>query len=286
MHFGMGENMKKTKIICTLGPSTDNKETLKAMIEAGMNVARVNFSHQEHPQQLKRIEMFKEVRDELGVPVALLADTKGPEIRLGTFETDKVNLKVGQQFTLTTKEIVGNDNIASVSFAGLPQDVTRGTRILIDDGLIELMADVCTDTEIKCTVVNGGVISANKGVNVPGIHLSLPFISSRDRSDLRFIVENDFDFIATSFTRTADDVMMIKDELARLGDDGIQIIAKIENSDGVANVDEILNVSDGIMVARGDLGVEIPLEDIPVIQKSLLKSALIRQKCYNGHANA
>ncbi len=270
--------MKKTKIICTLGPSTDNKDVLRAMIEAGMNVARVNFSHQEHPQQLKRINMFKEVREEMGVPVALLADTKGPEIRLGTFKTDKVELKVGQHFTLTTKEVVGDDTTAYVSFAGLPQDVTRGTRILIDDGLIELTVEACTDTEIKCTVVNGGTISANKGVNVPGIHLSLPFISSRDRSDLRFIVNNEFDFIATSFTRTAEDVMMIKDELARLGDKEIQIIAKIENSDGVANIDEILNVSDGIMVARGDLGVEIPLEDIPVIQKKLINKAFLSGK--------
>lgn len=270
--------MKKTKIVCTLGPATDNKDVLRAMIKAGMNAARINFSHSTHEEQLKRINMFKEVRDEMGETVALLADTKGPEIRLGAFEAHEVELKANAPFTLTTEETIGNDRMAYVSFAGLPHDVTRGTRILLDDGLIELMVDSCTDTEINCTVINGGMVSANKGVNVPGIHLSLPFISSHDRADLRFIVENDFDFIATSFTRTAEDVRMIKDELDRLGDKSIQIIAKIENSDGVANIDEILNVSDGIMVARGDLGVEIPLEDIPVIQKKLIKKASLAGK--------
>lgn len=270
--------MKKTKIVCTIGPSTDNKETLRNMILAGMNVARVNFSHSTHPQQLDRINMLKEVRDELGVPIALLADTKGPEIRLGIFKSDKIELKVNQKFTLTTKDIIGDNNIVSVSFEGLPKDVSRGARILIDDGLIELSVESCTDTDICCTVVNGGIVSSNKGVNVPGIHLSLPFINSHDRADLRFIVENNFDFIATSFTRTAEDILKVRDELERLGDPGIQIIAKIENSDGVANIDEILRVSDGIMVARGDLGVEIPLEDIPVIQKKLIKKAFLSGK--------
>ena len=265
--------MRKTKIICTLGPATDDENVLRSMMLAGMDVARVNFSHQNHAQHLARVEKLCALRRELGVPVALLADTKGPEIRLGKFNTPKVTLLEGEPFTLTTNDIIGTKKGCSVSYAGLPQDVSKGSRILIDDGLIEMSVDSVTDTDIVCTVVNGGEVSANKGVNRPGVNLSLPFISAKDRSDIRFAVEHDFDFIAASFTRTANDLMLIREELDRLACKTMRIIAKIENVDGVANIDEILKVADGIMVARGDLGVEIPMEDIPVIQKKLIKKA-------------
>ena len=268
----MGKS-RKTKIICTLGPSTDNNEVLRELMLNGMDVARVNFSHQTHPEHLERIKILKAMREELNVPVALLADTKGPEIRLGKLEPNKITLREGQPFVLTTVDIVGNDQRASISFDGLPGDVTRGSTILIDDGLIELTVESVTDTDISCRVVNGGEISSNKGINVPGVELSMPFISGRDRADIRFAVENDFDFIAASFTRTAQDILLIREELDRLGCDDMRIIAKIENAQGVANIDEILNVVDGIMVARGDLGVEIPMEEIPVIQKKLIKKA-------------
>ena len=265
--------MRKTKIICTLGPATDDEKILRNLMLSGMNVARINFSHQTHEIHLGRINAVKRIREETGLPVALLADTKGPEIRIGAFDRPKVELVAGQPFTLTTREVIGSEDIVSVSFDRLPSDVSRGSRRLIDDGLIELAVEGTTHTDITCTVINGGTISANKGVNVPGVRLSMPFISSRDRSDLRFAVENDFDFVAASFTRTADDVTAVRDELDRLGGKDIRIIAKIENSEGVLNIDDILKVCDGLMVARGDLGVEIPLEDIPVIQKMLIKKA-------------
>ncbi|MBS1333718.1 MAG: pyruvate kinase, partial [Clostridiales bacterium] len=265
--------MRKTKIICTLGPATDDENVLRALMLSGMDVARVNFSHQTHEEQKVRVEAVKRIRKELGLPVALLADTKGPEIRIGKFAEPKVELKAGQNFTLTTRDVQGTSEIVSISFAGLPSDVSRGTHILIDDGLIDMVVVSATQTDIVCTVINGGFISANKGINVPGVQLSMPFISSRDRADLRFAVENDLDFVAASFTRTAADINLVKEELARLGSRDMRIIAKIENSEGVANIDEILKVCDGVMVARGDLGVEIPLEDIPVIQKKLIKQA-------------
>ena len=265
--------MRKTKMICTLGPATDSDEVLRALMLAGMDVARVNFSHQSHETHLERIKAVKRVREELGLPVALLADTKGPEIRLGCFSCGRVELKPGQSFVLTTRETDGCADGACVSFSGLPGDVIRGSRILIDDGLVELVVESVSQTEISCTVINGGVISSNKGINVPGVRLSLPFISSRDRADLRFAVENDFDFVAASFTRTASDISQIKEELARLGGRSIKVLAKIENSEGVQNVDEILKACDGIMVARGDLGVEIPIEEVPVVQKELIKKA-------------
>ena len=265
--------MRKTKIICTLGPATDDENVLRALMLSGMDVARVNFSHQTHEEQKVRVEAVKRIRKELGLPVALLADTKGPEIRIGKFAEPKVELKAGQSFTLTTRDVQGTSEVVSISFAGLPSDVSRGTHILIDDGLIDMVVVSATQTDIVCTVINGGFISANKGINVPGVQLSMPFISSRDRADLRFAVENDFDFVAASFTRTAADINLVKEELARLGSRDMRIIAKIENSEGVANIDEILKVCDGVMVARGDLGVEIPLEDIPVIQKKLITQA-------------
>ncbi len=262
--------MRKTKIICTLGPSTDDEAVLRQLILSGMDVARINMSHQNHEGHRARIAMVKKLREELGLPVAVLIDTKGPEIRLGAFKEPKVTLTAGETFVLTTRPVEGDDKTASISFDGLPADVRAGGRILIDDGLIELEVQKTTKTEIVCTVINGGVVSANKGINVPDVQLSMPFMSERDRADIAFACEEEADFIAASFTRRADDVLQIRQELERNNNHSIRIIAKIENAEGVANIDEILKVSDGIMVARGDLGVEIALEEIPNIQKTLI----------------
>lgn len=264
---------RKTKIICTLGPSTDDPEVLRQLMLAGMDVARVNMSHQDHNCQRQRINMIKQLREELDLPVAVLIDTKGPEIRLGTFAEPKVALKEGDRFTLTTDPVEGTSEMASISFMGLPQDVIPGNHILIDDGLIDLEVQSTTDTTIVCKVLNGGMVSANKGINVPDVSLSMPFMSNRDRSDIAFACEMDADFIAASFTRRADDVVQIRQELERHNNHKIRIIAKIENAEGVANIDEIIKVSDGIMVARGDMGVEIALEEIPSLQKMLIHKA-------------
>ena len=265
--------MRRTKIICTLGPSTDKGDVLRQLMISGMNVARLNFSHQTHEEQKVRADKVKQLRKELNRPIALLLDTKGPEIRLKTFKEPKVFLKEGEQFTLTSRDIEGDETICAITFANLPKEVTTGTRILIDDGLIELRVDSATETDILCTVVNGGPVSARKSINVPGIQLSLPFLSEQDKADIAFAVREDFDFIAASFTRTAQDILDMRAELERQNCHNIRIIAKIENSDGVDNIDEIIRVSDGIMVARGDLGVEIALEEIPRIQKELIKKA-------------
>ncbi|NLJ30411.1 MAG: pyruvate kinase [Clostridiales bacterium] len=265
--------MRKTKIICTLGPATDSEDILEQLMLAGMNVARLNFSHQTAKEQKVRADAIKKLRAKLNLPVALLLDTKGPEIRVKEFNQPKITLKAGEKFTLTSRDIVGDETIASVTFQNLPQEVSAGARILIDDGLIELKVESCTGNDILCTVANGGTISAHKGINVPGIKLSLPFISAKDKADIAFAVHEDFDFIAASFTRSAQDIIDLRTELETLDCHKIRIIAKIENSDGVDNIDEIIRVSDGIMVARGDLGVEIPLQEIPVIQKQLIKKA-------------
>ena len=265
--------MRRTKIICTLGPATDKGDVLRQLMIAGMDVARLNFSHQTHKEQKVRADQVKKIRDELRLPVALLLDTKGPEIRLKEFSEPKIYLKAGDHFTLTSRDIVGDQTIASVTFTNLPKEVYHGTRILIDDGLIELRVDSTTETDILCTVVNGGPVSARKSINVPNIKLSLPFISEQDKADIAFAVEQDFDFIAASFTRSAQDILDMRAELERHNCHNIRIIAKIENSDGVENIDDIIRVSDGIMVARGDLGVEIPMEEIPIIQKKLIKKA-------------
>ena len=265
--------MRRTKIICTLGPATDKGDVLRQLMIAGMDVARLNFSHQTHKEQKVRADLVKKLREELRLPVALLLDTKGPEIRLKEFSEPKIFLKAGDHFTLTSRDIVGDQTIASVTFANLPKEVYHGTRILIDDGLIELRVDSATETDILCTVVNGGPVSAHKSINVPNIKLSLPFISEQDKADIAFAVEQDFDFIAASFTRSAQDILDMSAELGRHNCHNIRIIAKIENSDGVENIDDIIRVSDGIMVARGDLGVEIPMEEIPIIQKKLIKKA-------------
>ncbi len=263
--------MRKTKIVCTLGPATDSPEVMRGLILAGMNVARLNMSHQEHETHHRRAALVKSVREELGLPVALLVDTKGPEIRLGTFETDKVELKAQDLFTLTTEECVGDSRRAYINYAQLPQDVSRGDRILIDDGLIELKVEHLNETEIECRVISGGTVSARKGVNVPDVHLAMPFMNDRDRADIRFAVEEGADFIAASFVRCADDVLQIRAELEKNNDHEIRIISKIENAEGVANLEEILKVSDGIMVARGDMGVEIAMEELPSIQKRMIR---------------
>lgn len=264
---------RKTKIICTLGPSTDDPAVLRQLMLAGMDVARINMSHQNQDCQRVRINQVKQMREELDLPVAVLIDTKGPEIRLGTFTEPKVALTEGSTFTLTTEPMEGTAEMASISFPGLPQDVRPGNHILIDDGLIDLEVQSTTETTIVCRVLNGGVISANKGINVPDVCLSMPFMSDRDRSDIAFACDIDADFIAASFTRRADDVVQIRQELERHNNHKIRIIAKIENAEGVSNIDGIIKVSDGIMVARGDMGVEIALEEIPSLQKMLIHKA-------------
>lgn len=265
--------MRKTKIVCTLGPASKEEEVIRQLMQSGMNVARLNFSHGTGADQKPYVDLVKKLRKELNLPVALLLDTKGPEIRIGKFEKASITLNTGEQFTLTTRDVVGTEKLVSVTFPRLPQEVHPGVTILIDDGLIELTVDSCTDTDVLCTVKNGGTISSHKGINVPGIRLSLPFISEKDRQDLAFGVAENFDFIAASFTRSAQDIIDMRSELQKLGCHNIRIIAKIENSDGVQNIDEIIRVSDGIMIARGDLGVEIPMEEIPIIQKKLIKTA-------------
>lgn len=263
--------IRKTKIVCTLGPAVEEETILRQMILEGMNIARVNMSHGDHAEHGKRLEMLKRLRKDLNLPVATLLDTKGPEIRLGDFEQKQVILKQGQMFTLTTHEILGNKESAYITYSGLPFDVTPGNRILIDDGLVEMEVESVVGEEIRCLVKNTGVISSRKGVNVPGIALSLPFINEKDYNDLRFAVEQEFDFVAASFTRTVEDVKELKHLLRELGGEKIKVIAKIENSQGVEHLDEILQAADGIMIARGDMGVEIPLEEVPVIQKEIIQ---------------
>ena len=251
--------MRKTKIVCTLGPSTDKEGVLRDMICAGMNVARFNFSHGTHEDHARRLAQLQKLRDELDMPVAALLDTKGPEIRLRDFKNGKVQLKAGQTFTLTTREVLGDENICSISYKELPQDVCPGARILLDDGLIALTVNEIDGGDIVCTVKNDGPVSNHKGVNVPDVHLSMPYMTAQDKDDIRFGVEQGFDFIAASFVRSAADVLEIRRVLDECKCDFIKIIAKIENREGVNNIEEILAVSDGIMVARGDMGVELSL---------------------------
>ena len=263
--------IRKTKIVCTMGPAVEDENILRQMMLEGMNIARLNMSHGDHEEHRRRLKMLKKLREELHLPVSLLLDTKGPEIRLGDFEQKQIVLKQGQLFTLTTNEILGNKESAYINYSGLPYDVTPGNRILIDDGLVEMEVESIVGEEIRCLVKNTGVISARKGVNVPGVSLSLPFINEKDYNDLRFAVEEGFDFVAASFTRTAEDIRELKHILKEFGGEKIKVIAKIENSQGVENLDEILQMADGVMVARGDLGVEIPLEEVPVIQKEMIQ---------------
>lgn len=262
--------MKRTKIICTIGPASESPEKVKELLQNGANVVRLNFSHGDYEEHKNRIELVKKFRREMQIPVAILLDTKGPEIRLGKFKDKVVVLKEGQSFTLTTKEILGDENRVSISYSNITQDVSIGSRILLDDGLIELNVDKIDGTEVYCKVINGGVIGDHKGVNLPGTSVSLPPVTDKDIRDIKFGIENDIDYIAASFVRSADDVREIRRILGENGGEGIQIIAKIENQQGVDNIEDIIKVADGIMIARGDLGVEIPTEDVPVVQKQII----------------
>lgn len=269
--------MKKTKIICTIGPASQKPEIIRQLINEGMDVARLNFSHGSYEEQANKFRMIKEAAKELGKPVAILQDTKGPEIRLRDFTNGKGELKEGQTFTLTTKEIMGTNEKVSISYKNLPSDVKEGMAILLDDGLIELKVEQITDTDIVCTVINGGFVSNKKGVNVPGAELSMPFISEVDREDILFGIKTGFDFLAASFVRCKEDILEVRKILDEHGAK-TKIIAKIENMQGIRNLNEILEVSDGIMVARGDMGVEIPMEEVPVIQKKMIKRAVAMGK--------
>ena len=261
--------MRKTKIICTLGPSTDKEGVLRDLIANGMNVARFNFSHGSHEEHLGRLEKLKALREELGKPVAALLDTKGPEIRLKDFKNGVENLVAGQTFTLTTRDVEGTNEICSITYKDLPMDVEPNGTIMLDDGLIKLQIQTVNDTDIVCTVLNSGKIKNKKGVNVPGVHLSMPYMSQRDKDDIIFGIEQGFDFIAASFVRTAQDVYDIRNLLNEY-DSNIRIIAKIENREGVNNIDSILAAADAVMVARGDLGVEIDFTELPGIQKTII----------------
>lgn len=265
--------MRKTKIICTLGPASESDEIVRELMLSGMNVARFNFSHSTHEEHRARFEQVDRIRRELNLPVASLLDTKGPEIRIGMIEGDRVELTAGEQLTLTTNEILGNRQKLSISYKRLPDDITDGGKILIDDGLIELKILSHTATDILCEIINGGMVSNRKGINVPGTRLSMPYISEQDRQDILFGGELGFDFIAASFTRTAEDIEEVRSIISTTKTPDIRIIAKIENGEGVKNIDEILRVADGVMVARGDMGVEIPFEEIPVLQKMIIKKA-------------
>ena len=262
--------MRKTKIICTLGPSTDKEGVLRELIANGMNVARFNFSHGSHEEHLGRLEKLKALREELGKPVAALLDTKGPEIRLKDFKNGVENLVAGQTFTLTTRDVEGTNEICSITYKDLPMDVEPNGTIMLDDGLIKLQIQTVNDTDIVCTVLNNGKIKNKKGVNVPGVHLSMPYMSQRDRDDIIFGAQQGFDFIAASFVRTAQDVYDIRNLLNEYDSD-IRIIAKIENREGVNNIDSILAAADAVMVARGDLGVEIDFTELPGIQKNIIE---------------
>ena len=265
------EDMKKTKIICTMGPNTNDRNLMKALAENGMDIARFNFSHGDYEEQKARLEMLKSVREEVGLPIAALLDTKGPEIRTGLLKDEKkVTLVAGQTYTLTTREIIGDDKIGHINYDGLNDDVNTGNRILIDDGLIELEVQEVNGTDIVCKVLNGGELGMRKGVNVPNVKIKLPALTEKDKADIRFGIEQGFDFIAASFVRTADAVKEIRAMLDEAGSN-IQIIAKIENAEGIENLDAIIEASDGIMVARGDMGVEIPAEQVPHIQKTIIR---------------
>lgn len=263
--------MRKTKIVCTVGPATDDENTMRELMLAGMNVARFNFSHGDYEIHERRLRVIERLREELDLPVATLLDTKGPEIRLGRFENDEpVEILDGDIYTLTTEDCLCSNKVGSISFKKLPRDVSIGTRILINDGVIELLAEKVSATEITCRVIHGGILSNNKGVNVPGVQLSMPYLSERDMDDLEFGAKMGFDFIAASFVRSAADINYLRKFTQSLGWFNVRIIAKIENIDGVNNIDEILQAADGIMVARGDMGVEIPFEKIPAIQKDII----------------
>ena len=271
-------DMRKTKIICTLGPAVDDEEMIRKLILAGMNAARFNFSHGTHESHLAQLTKLKRVRDELGIPVAAIMDTKGPEIRIKTFKDGRIELKKDDTFTLTTAECEGDASRVSVTYANLHNEVAPGNHILVDDGLIDLLVQEIKGQEIVCVVENGGPLSNNKSINIPNVHILLPSLTEKDKEDLKFAVENDFDFIAASFVRKASDVEDIRAWLDECGGEKIRIISKIENREGVDNLEEIIQASDGVMVARGDLGVEIPAHEVPILQKKMIKATTMAGK--------
>ena len=270
--------MRKTKIVCTIGPALDSEEMLEKMIDSGMNVARINFSHGDYEEQANRIEMIKKVREIKEKPVALMLDTKGPEIRIGKFESGEIILNEGDTFTLTTDEILGNRERVSITYKNLPNEISVGTKILINDGLIECEVKEISGNNIICTIINGGKLTNRKSINIPDSKINLPSLTEKDISDIKFGAEHGFDYIAASFIRKPEDVLNIKDILKEVNAEHIKIISKIENREGVDNFDKILEVSDGIMVARGDLGVEIPMEEVPILQKEFIKKCVVSGK--------
>lgn len=268
--------MRKTKIVCTLGPASANEETIEKMLRAGMNIARLNFSHGSHEGHREYIEMFRRVRDRLDIPAGVMLDTKGPEIRLERFENGSAELCEGAEFILTTDECMGNSKRAGISYKGLPEEVNDGDRLVMDDGKIALEVKTVTDKEIVCRVIHGGKVSDRKSVNLPGVALNMPYMNEKDKSDVLFGIEMDVDFIAASFVRSKADVITLRKFLDYNGGHDIKIISKIENMQGIENFDEILKVSDGIMIARGDMGVEVPFEQLPGLQKRFIR------RCYKA----
>ena len=266
--------LRKTKVICTLGPAVDSEEMIRTLIRTGMDAARFNFSHGDHEEHLQRLNKLKNVRDSMSHPVATILDTKGPEIRIKSFQTKSISLEAGDSFTLTTREVEGTNEIVSVTYPELHQEVAPGQSILIDDGLVALKVETIEGQDIRCSVENGGTLSNNKSINIPGVKIHLPALTEKDIRDIQFGVEQDFDFIAASFVRRAADVQAVRDVLNRFGGQDVKIIAKIENQEGVDNIDEILTVADGVMVARGDLGVEIPAAKVPMLQKQIIRKGL------------
>ena len=266
--------LRKTKIICTLGPAVDSEEMILALIRAGMNAARFNFSHGTHEEHLARLNRLKAIRDTLGKPVATILDTKGPEIRIKSFGEKSVELSAGDRFTLTTRDVTGDKNCVSVTYPNLHDELAAGQQVLIDDGLVAIRVESIEGQDILCRVENGGTLSANKSINIPGVHIRLPALTQKDVDDIRFGVENDFDYIAASFVRQAADVEAVRQVLHDCGGDDVKIIAKIENQEGVDNMEAILAAADGIMVARGDLGVEIPASRVPILQKRMIQKGM------------
>ncbi|MCQ2462038.1 MAG: pyruvate kinase [Clostridia bacterium] len=268
--------MRRTKIVATLGPASSSEEVIEQMLKAGLNVARLNFSHGEYETHEKTIETFRKVRDKMKIPAAVMLDTKGPEIRIKLIKEDKVNLISGQTFTLTAREVEGDETQVSITYSDLPRQLVKGTKILIDDGRIILTVEQTTDTDIICRVIEGGVLSSRKSINVPNVSIDMPYMSEKDEQDILFGIEHDVDFVAASFVRRKEDVITLRKFIDYHGGHNIKIISKIENIEGVRNFDEILDHSDGIMVARGDMGVEVEFEKLPGIQKKFIK------KCYRA----
>lgn len=266
--------MRKTKIICTIGPASEKPDVLKRLLEKGANVIRLNFSHGDHEEHGRRIKLIKEIRQTLGVSVAILIDTKGPEIRIGKFKGGQAELLEGQDFILTTKDIIGDATKVSISYKEIINDIRKGTKILLDDGLVELLVTDIGEDEIYCKVVNGGIVGNQKGVNIPGVSIGLPAITQKDIEDIKFGIAQEIDYIAASFVRKPSDVLEIRRVLEENKGDDIKIIAKIENQEGLENFDDIVKVADGIMIARGDLGVEIPTEEVPVVQKKIIRKCI------------